>query len=162
MTSPIPEGFNTISPHIIVKGATDAIEFYKKAFGAEEVCLLNGPGGSVMHAQVKIGDSIVMIADEWPGCEGGPKAPSTLGGTAVVMHLYVEDADAAFQRAVDAGATPTMPLMDTFWGDRYGMVQDPFGHGWSIATKLKDLSVEEIEAGSKEFLKQMEQGGGHG
>lgn len=159
MTHPIPEGFHTVTPHLIIKGAARAIEFYKQAFGAEEVCLLNGPGGSVMHAQIKIGDSVLMIADEWPGCEESPKAPTTLGGTSVVMHVYVGDADAAFAQAVNAGATPTMPPMDTFWGDRYGTVRDPYGHGWSIATKVKDLTVEEIEQGAQEFLKQMGQGG---
>jgi len=140
---PIPNGFHTVTPHLVVKGASAAIEFYKKAFGAEELSRLAAPGGqTIMHAQIKVGDSIIMLVDEFPqmGCKG----PLTLGGTAVFLHLYVENADAAFARAVAAGATSVMPVNDMFWGDRYGVVTDPFGHAWSLATHKEDLTPGQI------------------
>lgn len=145
----IPEGFHTVSPHIIVKEAGKAIEFYKKAFGAEEVMRMPGPDGkSVMHAEMKIGNSMVMICDEFPEmC----KSPLSIGGSPVTLHLYVEDADAVFQRAVKAGATPTMPLTDMFWGDRYGKLKDPFGHEWSVATHKKDVTPEECAKAAAAF-----------
>ena len=116
--NPIPEGFSTVTPHLVVKDAAAAIDFYKKAFGAEEICRMAGPGGKgVMHAEIRIGKSPVMIAEEWPG-EHCPKAPTTLGGSPVTIHLYVENVDTMFKRAIDAGATQTMPPMDAFWGDR--------------------------------------------
>ena len=139
---PIPEGHHTLTPHLIVKGAGDAIEFYKKAFNAEELMCMRGPdGNSVMHGEIKIGDSIVYLADEYPqyGCVG----PAALGGSPVTLHLYVKDVDAAFDRAVKAGATVKMPVADMFWGDRYGQVTDPFGHVWSMATHIEDLTPEE-------------------
>ena len=153
-TSPkaIPEGFRTVTPHMVIKNAGEAMEFYKRAFGAEELCRMPGPDGkSVMHGELKIGDSIVMICDEFPG-EGGPKAPPSLSGTTITMHLYVEDVDAAFKRAVDAGATVTMPVMEAFWGDRYGSVSDPYGHHWSIATHTRDLTPEQMQKGAAEFF----------
>ncbi len=136
-----PDGSHTITPHLIVRGASKAIEFYKKAFGAEEICVMRGEGDSIMHAEIKIGDSVVYLADEAPqwGCVG----PQTLNGTSVTIHMYVPDADAAYDRAVKAGATATMPLQDMFWGDRYGKLQDPFGHHWSVATHKEDVSPEE-------------------
>lgn len=141
--SPIPPGFHTITPHLVMKGAGAAIDFYKKAFGAEEVFRMPGPDGqSVMHAEIKIGDSIVMLADEWPGME--TQAPCSLKGTTVVLGLYVRDADAAFNQAVAAGGKPLMPPTDMFWGDRYAKVQDPFGHSWSIATHKEDVPPEEM------------------
>lgn len=141
---PIPEGFNTVSPHLVIHNAAEAIEFYQRAFGAEEVTRHGTPGGQgVMHAALRIGDSMIMIADEFP--DWGVLGPQAIGGTAVTIHLYTEDADALYQRAVDAGAEPVMPLEDTFWGDRYGKLKDPYGHHWSIATHVKDLSSEEIE-----------------
>lgn len=139
---PIPDGFHTITAHLIVGGAGRAIDFYKTAFGAEELFRMPGPDGeSVMHGEIKIGDSIVMICDEFPEMCRGPK---TIGGSPVTLHLYVADADASFNRAVKAGCEVTMPLQDMFWGDRYGKLRDPFGHEWSIATHKEDLTPEQI------------------
>lgn len=149
----IPEGFNTLSPHIMVRDASRAIEFYKKAFGAEEIFRMPGPDGkSVMHAELKFGNSRMMIGEEMPGMECGSASPQTAGRTTAVLHLYVEDADALFDRAVKAGATPTMPTTDMFWGDRYGQVRDPFGHIWSIATHKHDLTPEQIQKNAAEFF----------
>jgi PhnB protein len=139
---PIPEGMHTVTPHLVCDGAAAAIDFYKKAFGATEVSRIPGPDGRLMHAHVRIGDSSVMLVDEWP--DMGAVGPNKLKGTPVTLHLYVTDVDAAFAKAVDAGATVKMPLADMFWGDRYGQVQDPFGHMWSLATQQRDLSPEEI------------------
>lgn len=144
---PIPEGVHTVTPHLVCAGAAEAIEFYKKAFNAVEIHRIPGPGGKLMHGAIRIGDSMVMLADEFP--EWGSKGPKTLGGTAVTIHLYVEDVDAVFAQAVSAGATPAMPVADMFWGDRYGMLIDPFGHSWSVATHVKDLTTEEMIEASK-------------
>jgi uncharacterized glyoxalase superfamily protein PhnB len=134
---------HTVTPHLACAGAAEAIEFYQKAFGAEEICRVPGPNGKLMHGAIQIGNSQVFLVDEFPdfGCLG----PKARGGSSVTIHLQVEDADAAYQRAIDAGATVRMPLADMFWGDRYGMVEDPFGHNWSIATHLRDVSPEELE-----------------
>jgi uncharacterized glyoxalase superfamily protein PhnB len=145
---PIPEGFHTITPHIVVKDASKALDFYKKAFGAEELGRHLGPDGkSIMHALVRVGDSMLMLNDEFPdmGCRG----PQSIGGTAVTLHLYVQDADKAFERATKAGAKVTMPLLDQFWGDRYGIVTDPFGHMWSIASHIKDLTDAQVAEAAK-------------
>ncbi len=151
--NPIPEGFHTVSPHFVVKNATEAIEFYKKAFGAEEICRMPGPDGkSVMHCELKIGDSMVMMCEEFP--EMGARSPQSIGGSPVTIHLYVEDADAAYKRATDAGAKATMPLQDMFWGDRYGKLTDPYGHQWSIATHVEDVTPEQMQ----ERMAQMPQG----
>ena len=140
---PIPEGYHTITPHIVVKGAAEAIEFYKKAFGAEELFRMSGPDGdSVVHTELKIGDSVIMMCEEFP--DMGSKGPASIGGTPVTMHLYVADADGAFKRAVEAGATELMPLQNMFWGDLYGVVTDPFGHQWAIASRVEALTAEEI------------------
>lgn len=147
MTKPIPEGYHSLTPHLIVKDAAKAIDWYAKAFGATEILRMPGPGGKgVMHAEIKIGDSHIMMAEENPAFNN--KSPSTLGGSPVALHLYVEDADKAFKQAVDAGAKAEMPPQDMFWGDRYGKVTDPDGHSWSIATHTKDMSPEEIMAGA--------------
>ena len=138
---PIPDGYHTITPHLIVKGAAEAIEFYKKAFGAEEVMRMPGPGGMVMHAELRIGDSHFMLNDEFPSF--GKMGPKSIGGTPVTIHLYVTDVDALYGRAVKAGAKATMPIADMFWGDRYGQVEDPYGHQWSLATHKEDLTPEE-------------------
>jgi uncharacterized glyoxalase superfamily protein PhnB len=136
-----------------VKGAADAIEFYKKAFSAEEVCRMPGPDGkSVMHAELKIGNSMIMLADEMPNAEGW-RSPSNLDGTSVTLSLYVEDCDKVFQQALSAGAKVCMPPMDTFWGDRYGKVTDPFGHEWGIATHKEDLTPEQIGQRAAEWFK---------
>lgn len=152
MAAPIPPGYHTITPHIVVKDPAAAIEFYKKAFGAEEMFRMPGPDGkSVMHAEIRIGDSAIMLGGEW---ENVCKGPISLGGTPVTLHLYVKDADAFFKKAVAAGATSIMEPMDAFWGDRYGKVRDPFGHEWSIATHMQDLSPDEIMANAKAFFEQ--------
>ena len=139
---PIPEGMHTVTPHLVCAGAADAIEFYKKAFGAVEMHRMPGPGGKLMHAAIRIGDSTIMLADEYQ--EWGSKSPKTLDGTPVTIHLYVENADAVYDQAIAAGATGTMAMADMFWGDRYGQVIDPFGHSWSIATHIKDMTPEEM------------------
>jgi uncharacterized glyoxalase superfamily protein PhnB len=144
---PIPAGMHTIPPHLVCNGAADAIEFYQKAFGAVEVTRLPGEVGKLMHAMIRIGDSAVMLVDEFP--DWGMLGPKALNGSPVTIHLYVEDVDATIERAVAAGAKITMPVEDMFWGDRYGRVEDPFGHHWSIATHIRDLSPEEIQAAAK-------------
>jgi uncharacterized glyoxalase superfamily protein PhnB len=140
---PIPEGMHTVTPHLICAGAADALEFYRKAFGAIELTRMPGPDGKLMHASMRIGDSVLMINDEMP--DWGSFGPKHLKGSPVTIHLYVENADAFFEKAVRAGAKVTMPLDDMFWGDRYGKVEDPFGHQWSIATHLRDPSQEEMQ-----------------
>ena len=147
---PIPEGMHTITPHLTCAGAAEAIEFYKKAFNAVEGGRMPGPDGKLMHAQMMIGDSHIMLVDEFP--EWGGKGPKMLGGTPVAIHMYVNDADAIFKQAVDAGATVKMPIADMFWGDRYGVVIDPFGHMWSIATHKKDMTPEEMAKAGKEAM----------
>lgn len=142
----------SITPHLICDGAADAIEFYKKAFGAEEMMRLPGPNGRLMHGSVRIGDSMVMLVDEVP--EWGTLGPKALKGSPVTIHLMVDDVDAIFAQAVDAGATVKMPVADMFWGDRYGLVVDPFGHVWSIATHVRDMTPDEIEAAGREAMAQ--------
>ena len=141
--NPIPDDMHSVTPHLICAGAAEAIEFYKKAFGAVEAARLPGPGGKLMHAMIRIGGSAVMLVDEMP--EWGAFGPKSLKGSPVTIHLYVEDADAVFARAVKAGAKVTMPLDDAFWGDRYGKLEDPFGHHWSVATHVRDVSPEEMQ-----------------
>ncbi|MEQ9616728.1 MAG: VOC family protein [Phycisphaerales bacterium] len=153
MTNPIPEGCDRVIPHLVVKGAAEALEFYAKAFGAEELCRMPAPDGRVMHAEFKIGNSIFYICDDFPEfCGGKPRNPQALGNSPCNLHMYVKDTDAAVKKAVDAGATVTMPPQDMFWGDRYAVTQDPFGHIWSFATHTKDMTPEEIaEAGAAAF-----------
>ena len=142
---PIPEGMHTITPHLVCKGASDAIEFYKKAFNAVEHMRLPTPDGKVMHAMLGIGDSTLMLGEEYLNC--GNSGPLTLKGSPVTLHLYVKDVDAAVAQAVAAGAKVTMPIADMFWGDRYGQIEDPFGHRWSLATHTRDLTEDEIREG---------------
>jgi PhnB protein len=137
------EGMHSVTPHLICKGAAEAIEFYKKAFGAIEQARLPGPDGRIMHAAVLIGDSTVMLVDEMP--EWGALGPKSLKGSPVTIHLNVDDADAAVARAVKAGAKVTMPVADQFWGDRYGKIEDPFGHHWSVAHPVREVSMEEAK-----------------
>jgi PhnB protein len=139
---PIPEGFRSITPHLVCEGAAAALDFYAKAFNAVEISRMPGPDGKLMNAQLRIGDSMLMLNDAFP--EYGAPGPLALKGTPVVVHLYVPDVDAAFAQAVAAGATPMMPPADQFWGDRYAMLQDPFGHRWSIATHLRDMTPDQI------------------
>jgi PhnB protein len=146
----VPEGFHTLTPHLTVRDATRAINFYQKAFGAEVLRVSHGPEGKVMHAELKIGDSILMLNDEFP--EWGALGPPSTGGSGVIIHMYLENVDAAFERVVSAGATVKMPLADAFWGDRYGAVVDPFGHTWSLASKVKDVSKDELDKAGQDFL----------
>lgn len=154
-TQPIPQEFHTATPYITVRNAAQAIDFYKKALGAQERSRMVGPDGKVSHAEIKIGDSIIFLADESPSM--GNKSPQTLGGTPSSIYLYVPDVDKAFQRAVDAGGTVTMPVTDMFWGDRFGNFTDPYGHKWSIATRVQEMTEQEVEEGAKKFYAQMAQ-----
>ena len=154
MVKPIPDGYHTVTPTLTVKGASQAIEFYKKAFGAQEVNRFLGPDGkSIMHAEIRIGDSSIMLNDEHP--QMGCTSPQSVGGTTGGIFMYVQNADEAYNKAISAGAKPKMPPMDAFWGDRFGSIEDPFGHIWSIATHKKDMSVEEIRKAGEEFMKQI-------
>ena len=153
MTKPIPEGFHSATPSLIVSNSREAIEFYKKAFGANEIYQMPAPDGKVLHAMIQIGDSFIMMSDEFPNM--GSRSPTTIGGTAVTLYLYVEDADKIFNQAVEAGAKVTMPIMDAFWGDRYGMILDPYGHSWGIATHQKDMLPEELRKAGEEFFANM-------
>jgi PhnB protein len=139
---PIPEGYHSVTPYLILSGAGDAIAFYKKALGAEEVMRLADPGGKVHHAEISIGDSRVMLADEHPEIQA--LSPKSVGGSPVSIHLYVEDVDAAVERAVVAGAKLVRPVADQFYGDRVGGIEDPFGYRWFIATHKEDLTMDEI------------------
>jgi len=147
---PIPEGMHSLTPHIVCDGAAEAIEFYKKAFNAREEGRMPGPDGKLIHAMVRIGDSALMLVDEMP--QHGALGPKSLKGSPVTIHLYVEDVDATVAQAVKAGAKVTMPIADMFWGDRYGQLEDPFGHHWSVATHKRDLSSEEIREGMKSMI----------
>jgi uncharacterized glyoxalase superfamily protein PhnB len=138
---PIPDGMHSLTPHLCCDGAAQAIEFYKKAFNAQELARIPGPQGKLMHAMLKIGNSHFMLNDEFP--EFGGFSPKALKGTPVTIHLYVENVDAAFAQAVAAGGKVVMPVADMFWGDRYGQLEDPFGHRWSLATHIKDTTPEE-------------------
>jgi uncharacterized glyoxalase superfamily protein PhnB len=140
---PIPDGMHSLTPHLICAGAADAIDFYRRAFNAVELSRLPGPAGKLMHASLRIGDSALMLTDEFP--EWGGFGPKSLKGSSVTIHLYVHDVDAAVAQAVAAGAKITMPLADMFWGDRYAKLEDPFGHQWSVATHQRDLSPAQIQ-----------------
>lgn len=139
---PIPEGYHSVTPYLIVKGGAKAIEFYRQAFGAKEVFRMPQPDGKIGHAEIQIGDSRIMLADEFP--ERNIRGPETLGGTSVMIHLYVNDVDTVAKRAVAAGAKEIRPVQDQFYGDRSGMFADPFGHQWNISTRVEDLSAEEV------------------
>ena len=154
MAKAIPEGYHSITPYLVVKDAAQAIDFYKRAFGAQEVDRMPGPGGTgVMHAEIKIGDSRVMLSDEFPGA--GCASPQSLGGTTCQLFIYVPDVDSAYQQAISAGATSTMAVSDMFWGDRYGKLSDPFGHQWGLATHKEDVSPQEMKKRSEAFFEQM-------
>jgi len=152
---PIPEGYSTVTPYLFVKGAASAIDYYKKVFGAQEIVRLNAPNGLIGHAELRIGDSMVMLSDENP--QWGNKSPQTLGGSATSLHVYVEDVDAVVQGALDAGAQLIRPVKDQFYGDRSGSLLDPFGHLWSVATHIEDVSPEEIK---KRMIAVMSQAAG--
>lgn len=150
--TPIPEGFHTITAHLTVRGADRAIDFYQKAFGAQLLGRAEGPGGKVMHALLRIGDSMLMLADEFP--EFGSFAPPA-SGSGTSLHIYLDDVDAAWKRAVAAGVMVKMPLMDQFWGDRYGKVMDPFGHEWSLGSRIKIMTPEEMQRAQDEAMAKM-------
>lgn len=149
----IPDGFTTVTPHLVCRNCADAIEFYKEAFGAVDMGRMLEPNsGKIIHASINIGGSIIMLVDLFPNW--GNSSPESLGGTPVTIHLYVNDADSFVEKAVKAGAKVTMELMDAFWGDRYGKLKDPFGHEWSVATHIKDVSPEEMEEAAKKMFSQ--------
>ena len=148
--NPIPQGYHTVTPSLTVSDAVKALEFYPKAFGAQETLRMPGPDGKIMHAELKIGDSMVMLNDEMPDMNA--KSPRSFGGTPVAFYVYVENVDAAWKRAIDAGAKELVPLQDMFWGDRMGCVQDPFGHKWNLAQHVGDPSPEEMKRGQEEFM----------
>jgi len=150
LAKPIPDGFHTVTPSIVVNNAIEAMEFYKNAFGAKEIYKFPTPDGKILHAMIQIGDSFVMLSDEFSSM--GMRSPQTVGGTSVTLHLYVEDADKIFKQATSAGAVVTMPIMDVFWGDRYGVVMDPYGHSWGIATHKVDMTPEGLRKAGEEFL----------
>jgi PhnB protein len=151
-TQAIPKGYHTVTPSLMVDGAAKAIDFYKKAFGAEEVSRFPGPDGKIMHAEIRIGDSTIMLGDEMP--DHGGKGPRKLGGTPVGFFVYRENVDAEWKRAIDAGAKEIMPLVDQFWGDRAGCVEDPFGHKWWLAQHIKDMTPEELRQAAESFFSQ--------
>ena len=154
MAKPIPDGYHTVTPSLTVRGGARAIDFYKQAFGAQERLRVHGPDGvSIMHAELQIGDSIVMLGDEYP--DMGCVAPVSRGGATGSLFLYVPDVDAAFQRAVNAGAKVVMPVTDMFWGDRFGQVEDPSGHRWGLATHKEDVAPDELMRRQKEFFASM-------
>ena len=153
MATPIPEGYHTLTPYLTFDNAAEAMDYYKDVFGAKERMRMETPGGKIGHAEIEIGDSLVMLADAFP--QSTTKPPSELGGTSAGVFLYVEDVDAVTQKAVDAGATITMEVADQFWGDRFGSVTDPFGHSWSIATHVEDVPPEEMAERAKEAMAAM-------
>jgi PhnB protein len=150
---PVPEGYNTVTPYLAVPNAKEAIDFYTRALGAKERVRMPGPGDSIMHAELEIGDSLIMLSDPFP--QASTKTPKELGGTSVNIFVYDEDIDALYKQAVDAGATSLMEPDDMFWGDRFGLVQDPFGHTWTIYTHIEDVSPEEMQKRSEEFMASM-------
>jgi PhnB protein len=153
MIGPVPEDFHTITPQLVVKGVAAAIDWYTRALGAHELLRNMAPDGtSIMHAELLLGDSRFFVVDEFPEA----KSPATLGGTAVTLHLYVRDVDTLFGRAVDAGATVLMPVADQFWGDRYGILKDPFGHRWSIASRIEDLSPRALQQRAADWSKEQQ------
>jgi PhnB protein len=150
--SPVPKGYNSITPYLIIKGASQAIDYYKKVFGATEVFRMDGPGGKVGHAELQIGDSRIMLADENPGMGAGHASATTVGGSPVSLYLYIPDVDKVVERAVSNGAKVVKAVEDQFYGDRSGFIQDPFGHYWGIATHVEDVSPSELEARAKKAM----------
>src|SRR6266511_6294727 len=149
----VPEGYHTVTPYLVVDGAAGAIEYYERAFGAKERVRMDTPDGRIGHAELEIGDSLVMLSDPFP--QASTKPPTELGGTSVSVFMYVEDVDAVVKQAVDVGATVTMEVADQFWGDRFGSLKDPFGHSWSIATHVEDVPPEEMAERAKAAMAAM-------
>jgi len=156
VVQPIPPGYHSVTPYLCIDGAADAIDFYKKAFGAKERMRMGAPGGKIAHAEITLGDSILMMADEFP--EMDFRSPKARGGTPVTLHIYVKNVDQAFARAVEAGATVKQPVKNQFYGDRSGTLQDPYGHIWHLSTHVEELSMMEIKKRGEEAMK----GGGAG
>ena len=155
---PIPPEMHSVTPSLVLDNAAKALDWYQKAFGAEVTFRMDKPNGKVMHAAIKIGDSTIMVADECdphPGHENCCKAPASLGGSTVQLYLYVEDVDAVFNQAVDAGGKVEMALENMFWGDRMGTLSDPFGHSWAIASRVEEVSEEEMRTRAQEFMAHM-------
>jgi len=152
---PIPQGYRSVTPYLTLNDAARALDFYKRAFGAQEVMRMDAPGGKIGHAEIKIGDSMIMLADEMPG--SGTRSPQSLGATTAGIFLYVENADAVFNQAVSAGAHAEAPMADMFWGDRYGRLKDPFGHSWSVATHKEDVAPAEMSKRMQEAAAKMAQ-----
>jgi PhnB protein len=153
---PIPEGFHTVTPALVVRDAVKAIDFYKKAFGAQELVRMPSPDGKIMHAELKIGDSVIFLSDEMP-MPGSVKSPQSLGGSTCTLNVYVPNVDDVFKQAISAGGKESMPVADQFWGDRYGTLVDPFGYSWGIATHKEDLSPAEMRERSQQFFASMSQ-----
>jgi PhnB protein len=153
MAKPIPDGYHTVTPYIPVDGAADAIEYYKRAFGAKERMRMNAPDGSIAHAEIEIGDSLVIVSDPFP--QSTVKSPRSLGGTSASIFLYVKDVDAVVKQAVEAGAEIVMQPQDQFWGDRFGTITDPFGHTWSVATHIEDVPPGEMAERAKAAMTAM-------
>ncbi len=151
---PVPQGFHTVTPSLVVRDSAKAIEFYKRALGAQEITRMPGPDGKIMHAELKIGDSVVFIADENPQM-GNIKSPQTLGGCTGVLHVYVPNVDELFKQAISAGGKESMAVADQFWGDRYGSFIDPFGYSWGVATHKEDLNPQEMKVRTQEFFSGM-------
>lgn len=149
---PIPEGYHSISPAITCKNAAAAIDFYKKAFGATEIMRMDGPNGTIGHAELRIGNSVIFVSDEFPGMSAAPVQGALPNS---YLFLYTEDCDAVFNRAVEAGAAATMPMADMFWGDRFGKLTDPFGHSWGVATHVEDVAPEEMQRRAAEWTAKM-------
>ncbi|MFY9585383.1 MAG: VOC family protein [Candidatus Acidiferrales bacterium] len=154
---PVPEGYHTVTPAITCRGAAGAIEFYKKALGAKEIARMEGPGGTIAHAEIQIGDSKIMLGDEWPGQTAAPSATAPASAS---LFIYLPEVDKAFNTAVAAGCQVVMPPTDMFWGDRYGKLRDPYGHHWGLATHIEDVSMEEMKRRSDEFMAKMAKGAG--
>ncbi len=152
---PIPQGFHSVTAYLTLNDTARAIDFYKRAFGAQELVRMDGPDGKIGHAEIKIGDSVIMLSDEMPG--SACKAPNSLGGTTAGIFLYVENADAFFNQALSAGAQVVAPLADMFWGDRFGSLKDPFGHSWSVATHIEDVAPAEMPKRMKDAMAKMAQ-----
>jgi PhnB protein len=152
---PIPEGYHSVTPYLTVNDAARAIDFYKRAFGAQEILRMDAPGGKIAHAEIRIGDSVIMLGDESP--QSAARSPQSLGGTTGGLMLYVQNVDAVYNQAVAAGAQAEAPPTDMFWGDRYGRLKDPFGHSWSVATHTEDVAPAEMQKRMKEFAAKMAQ-----
>jgi PhnB protein len=150
----VPQGYHTITPNLVVTDGARAIDFYRSALGAEEIARMPGPGGGVMHAELRIGDSVFMLGEEMP--DMGTRSPKSYGGSPVSLYVYFEDVDSAFDRAVKAGGKALMPLANMFWGDRMGALEDPFGHRWSLAQHISDPTPEEMQKGQEEFFAHMQ------